>query len=262
MTSRVRVRSAGLSSVAASSARSIWAVGSVSTPHGLSPLIEHWNGARWGVVPCPDPGGLSANDYLTGVTASKAGVWAVGTSAQGNVYRTVVLALVRGKWRVQRSPNPSGLGNWLGSVSAAGARVLAAGFGGYDNPVVATTLILHRSGSAFRLDKAPNPGGLSAGNELYGVAATSSGGWAVGRSIAQTLILRERSGHWRRVASPSWPSPATSILEGVTALGDDAWAVGQYSVDVSTTSGLISVSYSLILRWTGAKWVQIPSPNR
>ena len=95
-------------------------------------------------------------------------------------------------------------------------------------------------------------------DELYGVAATSSGGWAVGRSAAQTLVLAERSGHWRRVPSPSWPSPATSILEGVTALGDTTWTVGQYSVDI----GSVSVSYSLILRWKGTRWIQVPSPNR
>jgi len=260
----VRSKNTGtqLSGVAASSPKSVWAVGSESTPHGLLPLIEHWNGAKWSAVPSPDPGGLAANDYLTAVTASRAGAWAVGTSAPGNIYRTVVLALERGKWRQQTSPNPSGLGNWLGSVSAASTRVLAAGFGGYDNPAAAQTLVMHRSGSVFRLDKTPDPGGLTAQDELYGVSATLTGGWAVGRYKAQTLTLTERSGHWIHVASPSWPSTATSILEGVTAFGDVAWAVGQYNVDVTTSKGLISVSYSLILRWASGRWTQVPSPNR
>ncbi|HET7015149.1 MAG TPA: hypothetical protein VFI65_14625 [Streptosporangiaceae bacterium] len=258
-----RVKNTGttLTGVTASSAKSVWAVGSVTTSRGLVPLIEHWNGTRWRAVRCPDPGGPSANDYLTAVTASKAGVWAAGTSAPGNVYRTVVLALIHGRWRLQKSPNPSGLGNWLGAVSAVGPRVLAAGFGGYDNPAVAQTLVMHRSGSVFRLDKTPARG-VGAQDELYGVAATSSGGWAVGRGTTQTLTLRQAAGRWRRVPSPSWPSPATSILEGVTVKGDATWAVGQYSVDKTTTTGLISVSYSLILRWTGVKWIQVPSPNR
>ena len=167
-----------------------------------------------------------------------------------------MLALIHGRWRLQASPNPSGLGNWLGAVSAVGTRVLAAGFGGYDNPAVAQTLIMHRSQSAFRLDRTPARG-VGAQDELYGVAATSSGGWAVGRGTTQTLTLRQAAGHWRRVPSPSWPSPATSILEGVTVRGDATWAVGQYSVDKATTTGLISVSYSLILRWTGVKWIQV-----
>jgi len=247
-----------LAGVAAVSAKSVWAVGSVYKASHLTPLIEHWNGARWTVVRSPDPGGLSANDYLGGVAASKAGVWAVGTSAPGNVYRTVVLALVRGQWRQLKSPNPSGLGNWLGAVSAAGSHVLAAGFGGYDNPAVATPLVAHRAGSAFQLDATPDPGGLTAQDELYDVAATTTGGWAVGRSAAQTLILRERSGHWQKVASPAWPSPATSLLEGVTSQRGSAWAVGQYSVE----AGPISVTYSLILHWTGTRWVKVHSPNR
>jgi hypothetical protein len=254
--------SAVLTGIAASSARSIWAVGSVNTVHGLVPLIEHWNGSRWRRVPSPDPGGPAANDYLTGVAASRSGVWAVGTSAPGNIYRTLVLGLVRGTWRQLRSPDPSGLGNWLGSVSAIGTRVLAAGFGGYDNPVAAEPLVAHRLGQVFKLDPTPNPGGTGAQDELYGVAATSSGGWAVGRGKAQTLTLHEVNGRWHYVASPSWPSPATSILEGVTIAGDATWAVGQYNVDVSTTTGLISVSYSLILRWAGTKWIKVPSPNR
>ena len=254
--------SAVLSGIAASSATSIWAVGSVSTVHGLVPLIERWNGSKWRTVTSPDPGGLASNDYLTGVAASRSGVWAVGTSAPGNIYHTLVLGLVRGKWRQLHSPNPSGLGNWLGSVSAVGTRVLAAGFGGYDNPVAAEPLVAHRLGLAFKVDTTPNPGGTGAQDELYGVAATSSGGWAVGRGKAQTLTLHEVNGRWHYVASPSWPSPATSILEGVAIAGDATWAVGQYNVDISTTTGLISVSYSLILRWAGTKWIKVPSPNR
>jgi len=247
-----------LAAVAAVSAKSVYAVGQVSTPHGLKPLIEHWTGHSWSMMPSPDPGGLAANAYLTGVAASKSGAWAVGVSAPGNVYRTVVLALVHGKWHQPTSPNPSGLGNWLGAASADGSRVLAAGFGGYDNPVAARTLVMHRSGPAFKLDVTPDPGKAGSADELYGVAATTSGGWAVGRQVAQTMILGERSGHWHAFASPSWPSPDTSILLGVGAKGSAAWAVGDHTAIIGSTS----VTYSLALHWTGSKWVTVPTPNR
>jgi hypothetical protein len=250
--------SAQLAGVAIASAKSVWAVGSVYTARGLHPLIEHWNGTKWSVVTSPDPGGLAAGDYLTGVAASKAGVWAVGTSAPGNVYQTLVLARVRGTWRRLTSADPSGTGNWLGAVSAAGTRVLAAGFGGYDNPAVAQSLVLDRTRSGFPADVTPNPGGLGAQDELYGVAASSAGGWAVGRYHAQTLILREQAGVWSQVPSPSWPSPATSLLQGVTTWRGTAWAVGERSMAV----GSISVTYTLILRWKNGSWVQVPSPNR
>jgi hypothetical protein len=248
-----------LAGVAAVSPTSVWAVGRRDLTGGVIPLIEHWNGKKWSVVPSPDPGGSAANAFLTGVAASKAGAWAVGTSAPKNIYGTVVLALQRGKWRQLKSPNPSGLGNFLNAVSVSGRHVLAGGFGGYDNPVAARTLVVHLKGTAVPLDKTPNPGVPGAANELYGVAATSTGGWAVGRTIAQTMILHETAGHWKQVASPSWPSPATSLLEGVTAVGTTAWAVGQYTGLVSPT---MSATYSLILRWTGSNWVRTPSPNR
>jgi hypothetical protein len=250
-----------LTGIAIASPKSVWAVGSLFTAHGILPLIEHWNGTRWSTVRCPDPGGPAANDTLDSVAASKAGVWAAGSSSPGNIYHTLVLGLVRGKWRKLGSPNPSGLGNWLGAISAAGSHVLAAGFGGYDNPVAARSLVLHKSGLSFRLDKTPNPGSTAKQDELYGVAATPAGGWAVGRATTQTMILRELDGHWHAALSPSWPTPDTSILEGVAAWRATAWAVGQYSVDVSTGSGEISVSYSLILHWNGRKWLRVRSPN-
>lgn len=243
-----------LTAVAAVSAKSVWAVGSRYKGTGIVPLIEHWNGRKWAVVPSPDPNGIAADDYLNGVAATKSGAWAVGSSAPGNIYQTLVLSLTHGKWVKVTSPNPSGLGNWLGAVSAAGTHVLAAGFGGYDNPGIARTLVAHKIGQVFKLDTTANPGPPAKQDELYGVAATPDGGWAVGRATTQTLILREQSGHWHTVASPSWPSPDTSILEGAGTSGHTAWAVGQYNIG--------SVSYSLILRWTGKKWVQVASPNR
>jgi hypothetical protein len=51
---------------------------------------------------------------------------------------------------------------------------------------------------------------------------------------------------------------ANDTLTAVTTWRRSAWAVGQYNV----VSGSISVSYSLILHWTGTRWVRMPSPNR
>jgi hypothetical protein len=71
-----------LTSVSAVSAKNVWAVGRYGN-HDLGTLdktlIEHWNGARWTVVPSPDPGGSSVDNDLWGVSAIRAGdVWAVG----------------------------------------------------------------------------------------------------------------------------------------------------------------------------------------
>lgn len=70
----------GLSSIAAVSARDVWAVGAVARYAATSPLIEHWDGVRWRIVPGPRP--AEAGMYgLAAVTAIAAhDVWAVGSA--------------------------------------------------------------------------------------------------------------------------------------------------------------------------------------
>jgi hypothetical protein len=71
-----------LTSVSAVAANDVWAVGRYGNHDGGpldQTLIEHWNGARWTVVPSPDPGGSSQDNDLWGVAAVATGdVWAVG----------------------------------------------------------------------------------------------------------------------------------------------------------------------------------------
>jgi hypothetical protein len=71
-----------LTSVSAISANDVWAVGRYGN-HDLGlldqTLIEHWNGARWAVVPSPDPGGSSSDNDLWSVAVIASGdAWAVG----------------------------------------------------------------------------------------------------------------------------------------------------------------------------------------
>jgi hypothetical protein len=70
-----------LQSVAAVSPSDVWAVGYRQVPSGEGyfyyPLVEHWNGSAWSVVPGASGYGQG---YLFGVTASSAmSVWAVGS---------------------------------------------------------------------------------------------------------------------------------------------------------------------------------------
>jgi hypothetical protein len=73
-----------LDGVAAISARSAWAVGTVEEFYddgGLNhdPIMEHWNGKRWRLVANPDP--FPQETTLTGVTAvSATDAWAAGST--------------------------------------------------------------------------------------------------------------------------------------------------------------------------------------
>lgn len=61
-----------------------WAVGyqGTETPFLNAPLIEHWDGTAWSIVPSPQPeGGSSALTEVSAVSANDA--WAVGYDSQG-----------------------------------------------------------------------------------------------------------------------------------------------------------------------------------
>ena len=69
-----------LNAVAAVSAHNIWAVGYSISGSGEQPLIEHWDGTKWSILPSPNSG-PTADDALDGVTAiSPNNVWAVGSN--------------------------------------------------------------------------------------------------------------------------------------------------------------------------------------
>jgi hypothetical protein len=78
-----------LNGVVAISASNAWAVGSYTSPLGLSTLTAHWNGTAWAQVPSPNPG---IDNFLAGVAASSAtNIWAVGRYVHGTVFRTLAL---------------------------------------------------------------------------------------------------------------------------------------------------------------------------
>ncbi len=91
---------------------------------------------------------------------------------------------------------------------------------------------------------------------LNGVSALSaSDAWAVGSTGTKTLILHWNGASWTRVPSPSPAGGVGSNLSAVSApSASDAWAAGSYF----TSSG---ESKTLILRWNGAAWTVVASPN-
>ena len=122
------------------------------------------------------------------------------------------------------------------------------------------TLILHWNGSTWVQVASPNPG--SGVRLLTAVSALSrSSVWAVGeyRTISggnKTLVLRWNGIAWAQVASPSPEVVDGSFLFGVSAVSPfRAWAVGwAYGLGGENSN-------TLILRWKGSRWAQVPSPN-
>jgi hypothetical protein len=191
--------------VAATSARSAWAVGSTGPPLGTGKtLILHWNGKTWKQVPSPSPSPEDVGDVLSGVAAVSAdSAWAVGNTGTG---KTLILRWNGKTWKQVPSPNPSPP-DFLAGVAPVSARnawaVGETSPGGFSYK----TLILHWNGKTWKRVPSPSPG--SSGT-LSGVAATSaSKAWAVGGA----LILHWNGKTWKRV-----PSPSSGVgLSGVAA---------------------------------------------
>src|SRR5262245_61291535 len=145
-------------------------------------------------------------------------------------------------------------------VMGAGAGTAGA-VGGNTAAASQQTLIERWNGSAWKKVASPSPGSIT--NALSGVAATSAANaWAVGYfakgTAIQTLIERWNGTTWAQVPSPN---PASGIREnqlaGVAATSaGNAWAVGSYA-----TAGGAALTQTLVVRWNGTRWTQVPSPS-
>jgi hypothetical protein len=171
-----------LLSVAAASSTDAWAVGRVSTTQfGDRALVEHWDGARWRVVPTPTIGIASE---LRGVSVvSTRDIWAVGLYYVPSEAGTLTLTLTEHwdghAWRVVPSPSPT-QDDLLDSVSVLSSHdVWAVGRDAGEN------LAVHWDGSSWSTVPTPfRPGTIGF---LWAVSADSHAGvWAAGVDINTT----------------------------------------------------------------------------
>ncbi len=232
-----------------------WAVGFDQNTGGLDQtLAEHWDGTAWTVVPSPDVAGL--NNQLYAVRADSAtDIWTVGESFATGTDQPLILHWDGHTWAQVASPNPGGKA-YLEAVRAV-SPTDAWAVGSFGNTTF-QSLILHWNGHKWAQVASPHPGTNAA---LLGVAATSaSNAWAVGTffngTALQGFILHWNGQKWARQASPNPGGAARDTRLNAIAAGaasGKAWAVGSY-FDGTTDR-------TLILAWTGSKWVQQASPT-
>jgi hypothetical protein len=108
--------------------------------------------------------------------------------------------------------------------------------------------------STTKGDHATSPAGLLAvSGELSGIAATHGVAWAVGysgtRENSKALTLYWNGHRWQREANPSPPGAELSAVAATSPT--DVWAVGTVGFEPNPTK-------TLILHWTGKKWVETP----
>lgn len=257
-----------LSGVAAVSPNDVWAVGGGITYgagyHPYTPLIEHWNGTQWSVVPGADVGSNSLQ--LEGVAAVAANdVWAVGylDVINPHMYRPLIERWDGTAWHgVASAPLPNAVESGLNAVARIPDtnQLWAVGHVAYVTSTGQQTqaLIERWDGITWRTIASPTlPSGVI-NSGLLGVTALSAmDAWAVGEYDASdhkthALILHWDGTSWQVVASPdTW-----GMLVSVAAAGPhDVRAVG-YSF-----SGDGNVQRALIEQWDGTVWRVVTSPT-
>jgi hypothetical protein len=230
-----------LGGVVALSRRHVWAVGSYLTDPGIpQPLIEHWDGSRWRVVPGPGGLGDSALRALAGTGPSD--LWAVGhkTVSVGNqllIERALILHWDGSRWSEMSA---TGLGiDPVHPYALVGVAAVspndAWAVGSVSSETATRTLILHWDGTVWKRVRSPQPSSVF--QSLNSVAAISpKKAWAVGSYKAArpddvvTMVQLWDGKRWRVI--PSENGESLSELFAVTTVRRAQFAVGSYWVNL------------------------------
>ena len=239
-------------SVSCVSADVCMAVGAFGISSGGSgTLAESWDGARWSVLPSPNP--VGAGDGFRGVSCTAAdacmAVGSSGTSDNGPF--TTLAEFWNGRqWSVVPSPNPVSGSNEFNGVSCTGEDACTAVGVSGTSAGVTTTLIESWNGSRWSVVPSPNGPGLT---WLWGVscaatdACNAAGLYFAKTGTPRTLIESWDGTRWSVVPTPS-PGVENRVLNGVscasattcTAAGDfysRAQAAFRTLIETGTASG-------------------------
>ncbi|HYP19959.1 MAG TPA: hypothetical protein VEY08_07775, partial [Chloroflexia bacterium] len=236
-----------LLSIAAASAKDIWAVGlsgNISEP--IQPLILHWDGVAWSQVATPTippPPQAAANSLETGQLLDVSvirndDVWAVGSGTGGRALalhwdgKTWSLVDTEAQGALQSVGGVAANDIWALGISQAGAQAL------------------HWDGS--RWNKVPLPAPSAIITLLHGLAVLGRDDvWVAGyfypapNSPAQGLVMRWDGKEWVQQERP--PVQALGMqLEAAAAVQGNLWVVGH----AATGKGFQVVG--LLARYTGA----------
>ncbi|HET9342332.1 MAG TPA: hypothetical protein VFO25_05425 [Candidatus Eremiobacteraceae bacterium] len=243
-----------LAATTAASSDDVWAVGNEEASGVEVPLIEHWNGASWTLVPMK---GLPST-FLSGVAAVESSdVWMVGASSSApGLVQTFVGHWDGAVWSQVPSPNVGSGSNELNGVAARSSSDVWAVGAYVDSSGVEQTLTEHWDGSVWSI--VPSPDESVYGNRLDAVTMiTRDDAWAVG-TYNDGVRFKALVEHWNGVA---WTlvhgvSPGTefSILNSISAVGpQDVWTVG--------IRGRPGNTATLTEHWDGSRWSVVQSPD-
>ena len=203
----------GVSCASRTACTAVGFVGDETIPEGDVSLAERWNGKNWVIQRTPDPPGTN-NTNLNGVSCvSRTACTAVGYAANSTGVGAISLAeRWNGRnWVIQRTPNPSGVGNdtTLSGVSCTSQSACTAVGNSYNGVTGAITSLAERwNGAKWVIQQTFNLPGHDA--LFYGVScASGTACTAVGRFFSggatgwTSLAERWNGTKWIRQHTPN-----------------------------------------------------------
>jgi hypothetical protein len=231
--------------VQAISADDIFAVGSFVDErfHNHNPLVEHFDGRQWRVVPTPRlPGGQSAElNSIAIISASD--IWVVGGGFGSSHPGPLVMHFDGKQWSQVTVP---GNGSLIGVTAVSTDDVWAVGNQSPVGSTVESTLIEHWDGADWDVVPSPNAGNLSSLSSVAAISSTDV--WAVGcafcgdAGIGQAPLIE----HWD---GTRWTiSPAPSLGQGSD--GNSVLAFPSGSVFVGGFAGFVGGGFESVILHT------------
>jgi hypothetical protein len=228
-----------LQAVTAISPRNVWAVGSQAGIRNqvpvTVPLIEHWNGTTWSIVPVPKV----AVGVLESVSATSASdVWTVGAGQQSG-QSTVALHFDGSSWKLVTVPTPPSTSGALSSVKALSATDAWAVGESFPNAGGNGKILTdHWNGTSWQLVTAPPVGGPTALSGLSSVdAAPGTGVWAVGfwvtSAAGNSVVLHWTGTGWKQETTPS----ASNLFRAAVLPNNELFASAAGTIFLGQFSG-------------------------
>jgi hypothetical protein len=246
--------------VSCQSAASCTAVGSSAAggSNTTATLGEAWNGTAWSIVAIPAPTRFA--NALAGVSCGSAACTTVGYFRDGSgTHQTLAEASAGSGWTVQPTPNPPGaVPSFLVGVSC-GAPTACTAVGLYDNsPGTSRTLAETWNGTAWRIQRTPDPPGLRNDSLVSVSCSAASACMAVGKvggpRAGATLAESWNGTSWTIRPVPT-PPTTFAELSGVSCASPPACtAVGYYRNSVGQAEPLAE-------SWNGTTWRIQPVPS-
>jgi hypothetical protein len=200
-----------------------WAVGSMYSTSVVSlPISMRWDGSAWTAVDVPVPSFCTERTYLTDVAARRPkNVLATGYCKTTSGDQGFILRWNGKTWKVVAGPDqipaPSDL---EGITFVSPTEAWAVGTS------ASLALILHWDGTAW--STVPPPADAGPESWLVSIDASRTQLWAVGLGqSSQPPFAGRLTARWDGTQWTRFPAGDFGSLNGVSVVGNQAWAVGQ-----------------------------------